>query len=145
MGSPKSKAYFLIRLSHEIQATNAILRQILGFICSPAYLFVSEQPKQTSPGTCLIPLCSLGWNIDPGEEMCALCAWGCEDEHACRNAEMRPARRSSSSPVPPRSTFPPPLSDSMLRETHVLPLLSNPAIIFWLMEDVLTKVDIKWN
>lgn len=40
LGSPKSKAYFLIRLFHETQATNVILRQILGFICLLACLSV---------------------------------------------------------------------------------------------------------
>jgi len=46
---------------------------------------------------------------------------------------------------PPHSTSSPPLSESKLGEAHASPLLQNPAIIFWLMEDVLTKVDIKWN
>lgn len=75
--SPQNlKASCLIRLVCKTQATNAIVRQLLGFISLFICLFVSEQPKKTSPGTCLIPLwtcliplCSLGWNIDPGEEM----------------------------------------------------------------------------
>lgn len=71
--SPKSKASCLIRLFCKTQATNDMVRQLLGFIFLFICLFVSEQPKKTSPGTCLIPLCSLGWNIDPGEEMGVLC------------------------------------------------------------------------